>query len=260
MAYKKVSGIYRILNTINNKSYIGSSVSVFKRLSTHKRMLINNKHFNKHLQSSFNRYGLDNFNFSLIEETEIDIINEREEYYISIYKSNDRELGYNKRIQCDTNIGREFSKTHIENLRKSHLGIKRTKESHLKILRSQYKPVYKMDKDGLILSTYDSILSASIDSGVHKESISACCRGKLNSTGGFYWCFVDNFSKMKFKKIGKNSSKKMLIFVYKNTKTGEEFNKLSDVAEKLGIKTTTLHNMFSGLNKNKTDFIRYERN
>lgn len=258
MPFKKISGIYRILNIKNNKSYIGSSVSVYNRISTHKHALLNNRHFNKHLQSAFNKYGLENFTFSLIEETDISIINQREEYYISLYKSNQKEFGYNKRLFCDTNIGKKLSESHIKKLKDSHVGIRRTPEANIKIVRSQYKPVYKIDENGEILKKYDSILSASIDSQVHKQSISACCRGKLNSSGGFHWCFVDNFDKSKFKKISTNRSNKRTIFVYENVKTGKTFYKLSEVAKFLGIKVTTLHNMFSGINKNKTDFIRYE--
>ena len=54
-------GIYRILNTINNKFYIGSSVNLRKRLYEHRRLLRLGKHENYHLQNAFTKYGEENF-------------------------------------------------------------------------------------------------------------------------------------------------------------------------------------------------------
>ena len=63
-----MTGIYYIINKINNKRYIGSSVDVQKRLSTHFSRLRNNNHPNKYLQSAVIKYGLDCFEGRLIEE------------------------------------------------------------------------------------------------------------------------------------------------------------------------------------------------
>ena len=38
MPYKKITGIYKIINTKNNKVYVGSALSVFSRLNTHKNL------------------------------------------------------------------------------------------------------------------------------------------------------------------------------------------------------------------------------
>ena len=54
---KKISGIYEIRNIINGKRYIGSSVDVNFRLKYHKCLLNKNRHFSKHLQSAWNKYG-----------------------------------------------------------------------------------------------------------------------------------------------------------------------------------------------------------
>lgn len=89
-------GIYFIKNKANNKIYIGLSTSIEKRFLFHKRRLISGKHKNKHFQSSFDTYGLENFEFSILEECNEDILSEREKYWIVFYKSHDREFGYNK--------------------------------------------------------------------------------------------------------------------------------------------------------------------
>lgn len=57
------SGVYEIVNVINGNRYIGSSIRITSRLSTHKRLLRQNKSHNKHLQSAYDKYGGDAFVF-----------------------------------------------------------------------------------------------------------------------------------------------------------------------------------------------------
>ena len=52
------SGIYQILNKVNGKSYVGQTDDFEIRERNHRNSLRANKHFNKHLQSSWNIYGL----------------------------------------------------------------------------------------------------------------------------------------------------------------------------------------------------------
>lgn len=67
-------GIYAIVNTINNKIYIGSSIHLQKRYKEHMYQLKNNTHFNQHLQNSFNKYGKDAFKFIVLEYINNDIL------------------------------------------------------------------------------------------------------------------------------------------------------------------------------------------
>jgi group I intron endonuclease len=61
-----IGGIYEIVNINNGNKYIGSSTNVHERLTGHKRLLSKNKHFSKHLQSAWNKYGSDCFRFSVL--------------------------------------------------------------------------------------------------------------------------------------------------------------------------------------------------
>ena len=54
-----LSGIYFIKNIVNNQVYIGSSSNIYQRYLCHRGRLLNNKHHNKHLQYSINKYGID---------------------------------------------------------------------------------------------------------------------------------------------------------------------------------------------------------
>lgn len=87
------SGIYLILNIINNKVYIGSTKCFRERYAQHKSKLKGNKHACTHLQNSYNKYGKDNFEFKIIEVSE-ELLN-REEFYIKKYNSCNNEYGYN---------------------------------------------------------------------------------------------------------------------------------------------------------------------
>lgn len=59
------SGIYIIVNNINNKKYIGSTYFLKRRIKQHLYALNLNKHSNKKLQNSFNKYGISNFSIYL---------------------------------------------------------------------------------------------------------------------------------------------------------------------------------------------------
>jgi group I intron endonuclease len=64
------SGIYRIKNTINNKSYIGSTKNITKRWSWHRLALKKGVHHASHLQRAWNKYGEDSFVFEFLWATE----------------------------------------------------------------------------------------------------------------------------------------------------------------------------------------------
>ena len=89
-------GIYKINNKINNKIYIGQTVNIEKRWYKHKWDLNNNKHTNKHLQRAWNKYGEDNFHFSIIEECDTEELDIKEKDYIQLFDS--FKNGYNRTL------------------------------------------------------------------------------------------------------------------------------------------------------------------
>lgn len=102
---KNKSGIYMILNTYNNKCYVGSSKNFYTRKQKHFRLLLLNKHHSEHLQKAYNKYGKDKFTFIVLEECEIDKLLEREVYWISLKNSLNSKYGYNIAIpQRDENL------------------------------------------------------------------------------------------------------------------------------------------------------------
>lgn len=103
---KATTGVYKICNLINGKMYIGSSKNLVNRATNHRKNLKDNKHSNKHLQSSYNKYGGENFIFEVIEYCDNYV--EREQYWMDLFDVNNPKKGYNKRLKAETNSGRRF--------------------------------------------------------------------------------------------------------------------------------------------------------
>lgn len=60
--------IYKIINVVNNKFYVGSAVNFEKRKARHIWRLRRGDHINKRLQSAWNKYGESSFIFAVVEE------------------------------------------------------------------------------------------------------------------------------------------------------------------------------------------------
>lgn len=115
-----VCGVYKIENLINGKIYIGKSINVGRRWYEHKKELNEGNHINKHLQSSWNKYGEDCFRFELLEDglTETQAL-EREEYYIRYYETTNTLFGYN---MTDGGQSGVLSKESREKLSRQRIG------------------------------------------------------------------------------------------------------------------------------------------
>lgn len=80
----KISGIYKITNNITGDFYIGSSNNIKIRWNDHKKHSKWLSRPGMKLYQAFIKYGLDNFLFEVLEET--DNLKEREQYYIEQLK------------------------------------------------------------------------------------------------------------------------------------------------------------------------------
>jgi group I intron endonuclease len=98
------SGIYKITNSVNGKFYIGSSNDIQHRWNEHKSKLKTNSHVNKKLQNAWNFYGEDKFLFEVVEITngKKDVLLDKEQYYLNMFKPYMRDIGYNI---CPTSYG-----------------------------------------------------------------------------------------------------------------------------------------------------------
>ena len=82
-------GIYKIENLINHKIYIGQSVNIDKRWREHKKNFLDEEDssYNTHLYKSMRKYGIENFDFSIVELCLQEELNEKERFWVSYYDS-----------------------------------------------------------------------------------------------------------------------------------------------------------------------------
>lgn len=135
MRIKTKSGIYFIENIINGKIYIGSSINIYKRIKSHKKYLMNGNHCNRKLQSAWDKYGENSFQFYCQEK--IDNFNDlisREQYWIDLFYSH--EKGYNICGIAGSRLGVSFTEIHKRKIGKANKGLKRSEETKRKISES----------------------------------------------------------------------------------------------------------------------------
>ncbi len=104
---ENIAGIYKIQNMINGKLYIGKTQCFYKRCKQYMYTYKNpTKYINQHLLNSFNKYGLDNFEFLPIEILPLNekLIAEKELFWINYHNSLNKDKGYNLRYDSSTGL------------------------------------------------------------------------------------------------------------------------------------------------------------
>lgn len=198
--YPKECVIYKIVNKINNKLYIGHTIRFRKRLSEHRSSLLADRHHSCHLQRSFNKYGIDNFVVEIIEKIDKEIALDRETYWIKKLQSYERDKGYN--ILIDSPIPRQSKHTE-ETKRKmseSQKGKKLSKEQKLKLreISLDYwknhaspnrRAIIQYTKDMIKMNEFVSITEAAESLDIGRRNISNNLNGLSKTAGGFIWKF-----------------------------------------------------------------------
>lgn len=172
-----LTGIYIIKNIINEKVYIGQSLDIHNRWIQHRSRLKCGCHENKHLQSAYNLYGKDAFEYSIIEECRSDQLNGKEIYYIQKYNS--YYNGYNQ----------DFGGSGCN-------GYKHTEEEILKMRHIQNpKAVLQFDLDLNIVEEWISCSHAGKTLGLSTRGIKAVCnrQNRQKTIGGYYWIYKDEY-------------------------------------------------------------------
>lgn len=117
----KIVGIYKITNKLNDKVYIGQSKNIMQRFREHKSALNRNLHKNEHLQLSWNKYGENNFLFEIVKECCANELDYYEKKFINLYKSTDRNYGYN--IEFGGNAKKKVSQSTKDKISLHHADV-----------------------------------------------------------------------------------------------------------------------------------------
>lgn len=124
-------GIYKITNKINNKSYIGISTDIEDRWEQHKNPYNHKRESNKLLYKAFNKYGIENFTFEVLEECKVVELSEKEKYYVDLFDA--YHNGYNmtaggEDFHGESHPGHKLDKEDIIDIRIRYKNLERKKE------------------------------------------------------------------------------------------------------------------------------------
>lgn len=225
--YFGVAGIYRIYH--NDKSYIGSSVNLYKRINAHMNELIKGRSSNLKLQNYVNKHGADILQIEILEilpSHNKEVLLDRETYFITLYNSvkhgfNCLPLAYSPlgyrwtdsqkkklKIVASSNAVkyRDVLLRNLDKARQSKTlnGYKILKprppisESTRQKMRASAitrganngKAVVQYSADYLYIKTYKSAFEAGRETGVTPQNIGKCCLGHRPFAGGFIWAFA----------------------------------------------------------------------
>ena len=208
--------IYKITNNINNKSYIGQTIRHYgQRWRNHRSEAFNieSLKYNYPLYKAIRKYGIENFNFIVIEECDNKIITEREIYWTKYYNSVNNEynqqygtlfkdspyidinkeeilsLFASKKSITDINIETGYSKDIIRGVLygAGYSFIDTEANGRKAQARKISKPVSQYDLNDNFIASFSSITEASNQTGINGSHISGVCLGKRKTAGGYKW-------------------------------------------------------------------------
>lgn len=152
------SGIYEILNTATDKSYIGSSRNLKDRFITHQFELKKNVHANRKLQNAWNKYGEASFKFIVIEYVKIEKLLTREQYWITVLDV--VKNGYNISPSATNSLGVRHTPEARMNMSIAHIGKIASAETRQKMSDSRKgKPAHPNAKAALLKSRIGAVAS-----------------------------------------------------------------------------------------------------
>lgn len=123
------------------------------------------------------------------------IISEEQRKKLSISGlGNKNGLGYKhsperKAKMSASHIGKALSAEHRAKISSGSIGKIVSKESMQKLCSSNYVSVVQMSIDGEVIKTYPSCISAKKELDIN--GITACCRGRQKTAGGFKWKYAN---------------------------------------------------------------------
>lgn len=173
----KLGKIYLISNDVNNKLYVGQTIQTLnKRFNGHCCYSKSDRSVNMYIKRAIHKYGKDKFHITLIEECPINLLNDREKYWIDFYDSYNN--GYNL-----TKGGQDSNYFNLHKLEDT-IDIKKFTEyiiefrplaievaAHFGISKcSVYNLIKRLDNPNLVLNSYNPRKAKSVED-IDKEEL-----------------------------------------------------------------------------------------
>jgi len=260
-------GIYKLVNVVNNKFYIGSSRNLYERKQQHK---YRTKHCmgNSILKNAIIKYGRQNFKFEILEEFIFgeyatnkyidEVLESREQFYVDILHPK-----YNirlKDITRNTGVCSEMQKEHLRKIAKL------SKNPELSIAnglarRGKFKG--ENNKKSIEVDVYDRLTLTFIETikGIREcarvynmncTHVDYFCREGYTSQylGKFIFCFHDiDITKMLRLHAKFTFKRKDAVAIVQTDKNGtfiKEWRTGSDAEKELGLYKGSVSRVISG--------------
>lgn len=202
--------IYQIVNIINNKRYIGSTLHRGPRFTKHIWLLKKNLHHCKYLQNAWNKYGENNFKFEIIKESTEEFRIQEEQSEID--KIDEYQL-YNSHLRVDTinwltgenAPGVKLTEKEMLNLRNDHM-------DNPKLSQKELSKKYGLKDVGPILrnkSWYDPLYIQPVNARRIKNKLSSADALKIRES---FW--IEGKSLEELEKIWNISPNKVRQIIY----------------------------------------------
>jgi hypothetical protein len=189
-----MKGIYLIVNKLNGHKYVGRSVDITNRWKQH--IYSSKRGDGFYIHKVIAKYGVENFIFSVLEETEE--LYEREVHWYYKLKPEYNEL-----------------------------------PPDLPPCSMQLKPVKSMDVKTREIIHYTGVKEAARQNNISKTAITNVIRGTRNTAAGKYWAFEENEFIEKPDR-GNNGSRRIRVTIKKGKFT-KTFNSKSEAAKYMGV-------------------------
>lgn len=212
-------GIYLIKCIVNEKCYIGASTDIYKRWCSHRNSYNKSKCYNYPLYVDIRRFGIDNFEFSVIEECEKECLEDKERFYIKKYNS--YYNGYNQNMGGEncSNKPKEVIIGIIDDLKNSNM-----KQSDI---ANKWKVSTEMVQGINTGRHWKHDIEYPIRKKINKEYVCKKC-GKTISKGSFYCveCYRESIKR----KLNESDIDliKSLIYKYKAISPVAKYLNVSD--------------------------------
>ena len=199
-------GIYKIVNLVNGKIYVGQSINIQKRWYQHK------SDYNKEggcpiLYAAIRKYGIENFSFEVIEECSLELLDEKEKYWISQMNTLNPN-GYNIALG---GAARGNAIYDYEILAKAYMELGSSKKvaekfncdfktvlnachiMEVPMSSTKERAVYQIDKDTEEIIACFANIHIAYKEGLNRpydSSISRVCRGIRKTAYGYKWKYI----------------------------------------------------------------------
>lgn len=205
--------IYKILFP-NNKVYIGQTKNVVARI----RNYLNEGRDDRFVTRAIKKYCQDNVIFSVVETCNQSDLNDREAYYITTFKSNDKMYGYN------LTVGGNY-------------GFKITPEITEKKIagNTSKKKVGCYDLTGKLIQVYESLSAAERALNIPVQDIIRCCKSKNARKRDVYMFSKDLEESLPLYKPLEADNKKYCYVFDKNGVLLSEHESISDAGRAYNI-------------------------